>query len=168
MTGASDKSDRAGGPTDLSRDASQPEALIPSALFNYSDLQKASIRYGYHPDCCTEDVCLHCGASEANGKACGGVLKSGTDQEQFALELFEEAACSAHNANIKSIGQFTNWKVHDRHARAFDRAARLLAAQAIEARRAETLGSACESAVAESDAPETPLSTPLPSGSIER
>lgn len=42
-------------------------------------------------------------------------------------------------------------------------------AQAIEARRAETgTGSACESAVRQ-DAPDTPdLSTPLPSGSIER
>lgn len=41
-------------------------------------------------------------------------------------------------------------------------------AQAIEARRAETQsGSVHESAVRQ-DAPETPLSTPLPSGSIER
>lgn len=49
------------------------------------------------------------------------------------------------------------------------RDARAKHAQAIEARRAETQGgSVHESAVAESDAPETPLSTPLPSGSIER
>lgn len=34
--GASDKSDRAGGPADLSRCASQPEALIPSA----SDIER--------------------------------------------------------------------------------------------------------------------------------
>lgn len=33
MTGASADADRAGGPADLSRDASQPEALIPSADF---------------------------------------------------------------------------------------------------------------------------------------
>lgn len=32
VDGASDKSDRAGGPADLSRDASQPKALIPSAF----------------------------------------------------------------------------------------------------------------------------------------
>lgn len=42
-------------------------------------------------------------------------------------------------------------------------------AQGIEAGTAETgTGSVHESPVAESDAPETPLSTPLPSGSIER
>lgn len=42
-------------------------------------------------------------------------------------------------------------------------------AQAIEARRAATgTGAVHESAVSEGDAPETPLSTPLPSGSIKR
>lgn len=92
-----------------------------TAVFNYTHEQRENIRHKLHPDCCVEKVCTFCGASEANLMACK------SDLSELVVELFEEAACSAHNANIKSIGQFTNWRVHDRHARAFDRAARALA-----------------------------------------
>ena len=59
--------------------------------------------------------------------------------------------------------RFGDGALVERYARTFF----VRPAQAIEARRAETLGSVHESAVRQ-DAPETPLSTPLPSGSIER
>ncbi len=91
-----------------------------SALFDYTSAQHYNIARKLHPDCCQAKVCNFCGASEERG-ACGGELTG------LALELFEEASCSARNANVKSIGQFTNWKVHDRHARAFDAAARFVA-----------------------------------------
>lgn len=89
-----------------------------SKPFNYTDKQYENIRHKLHPDCCIETICTFCGASEANLKACNGEIT------RLALDLFEEAACSAYNANIKSIGQITNWAVHDRHARMFDLAAR--------------------------------------------
>ena len=89
-------------------------------LFNYTANQRNNIHYKLHPDCCQSKVCTYCGASEEAG-VCGGDLSG------LVLELFEEASCSAHNANIKSIGQIVNWKTHDRHARAFDAAARALA-----------------------------------------
>lgn len=100
-----------------------------SALFNYSHEQSDNILHKLHPDCCAESVCPFCGASEDNLKPCGGDLTG------LVLELFEEAACSARNANVKSIGQFTNWAMHDRHARTFDAAARQIAALQQEERK---------------------------------
>lgn len=87
----------------------------------FSVKQAENVRRKLHPDCCLADVCAFCGASEANLLACGG------DLEGLVLELFEEAVCSDHNANISSIGQPTNWQMHQRHAEAFDKAARALA-----------------------------------------
>ncbi len=92
-----------------------------SDLFKYTTEQSENIRRKIHPDCCQAQVCSFCGASEDNLKPCAGDLTG------LALELFEEANCSQHNANIKSIGQIINWSMHDRHARAFDAAARALA-----------------------------------------
>ena len=90
-----------------------------TALFNYSPAQRYNIHMKLHPDCGLSDTCSFCGASEASG-VCRGDLSG------LVLDLFQEASCSVHNANIKSIGQATNWAVHNRQAKAFDAAARAL------------------------------------------
>lgn len=95
-------------------------------LFNYTAKQRYNIHMLLHPDCGLAPKCSACGATEeVGGGSCGGDLTG------LALELFQEASCSAHNANIKSIGQATNWKVHERQSRAFDKAARALFDRAI-------------------------------------
>lgn len=156
MTGASPIGDRAGGLRPEPAAQSQPKALIPSADVTPADREAAwafmrSITSQYGDPIFDERL-----------------VKLGRNDDHRYVQAF-----ARHRLSQDTI--YVQWSDDGQHIRKWSRepfeGSAATPAQGIEAAKADETrsGSAVgESPVAESDAPETPLSTPLPSGSIER
>lgn len=84
-------------------------------MATFTARQRLNIQRGYHPDCCLQDPCSACGASEAvGGGECAGAV-GGT-----AARLWQAAIRHEHNNDPERVLQpvgFSDAEVLDEAAR---------------------------------------------------